>query len=93
MLELKLPPASRNLSQFRVRYTISTGNRIREFRIYNPDSNLVFFWNLLDDGSRRLTNNTGIYATNNLSEVNEFYIVVDFQQGMYTVYLTDDPDI
>lgn len=93
VLELELSEASKNLSQFRVVYTIYTGNKIREFRVRNTNRDLVFFWNLLGDGKRRLTNDTNIYATNNLSEVEEFYIVIDFQQGMYTVYLTDDPDI
>lgn len=93
VLELELPEASKNLSQFRVRYTIYTGNLVREFKIHNPDSNLVFFWNILDDGKRRLTNTNNIYATNNLTDLTEFYIVVDYIQGMYVVYLTDDPDV
>lgn len=93
ILGLELPPASRNYSQFRVVYTIYTGNKITEFRIYNPDRDLVLFCNPLGDMSKRLTNNNTIYVNQNLSNMTEFYIVIDYMQGMYTVYLTDDPDV
>lgn len=92
-LELELPKASENLSQFRLVYRILTGNKITYFHLVNKDKNLVLFWNLLGDGSRRLSYSTKLYGGNSLSNTSEFWIIIDYMQGTYNVYLTDDPDI
>lgn len=89
-LELELPKISENLSQFRIVYHIQTGNKITSFRIKNPENTLVYYWDMLAP-QKILTygepNNPG------LSNYVEFHLVIDYMQGMYTVYLTDEPDV